>query len=155
LEDTPSLDGIPLAEALDAAIAADGRYEWRNMTGIVVVRQARAWTDAADPLNRPVRNLAIASDSLWGVLVGLRDFVYTSRFVNSNRGTTVSLRVNAGTVLDALNQLAVQSEQSMWLASYRSSGQASDDGWGLRFELRNAKHVTCVTAGQSSISPQQ
>jgi hypothetical protein len=97
LEDTPSLDGIPLAEALDAAIAADGRYEWRNMTGIVVVRQARAWTDAADPLNRPVRNLAIASDSLWGVLVGLRDFVYTSRFVNSNRGTTVSLRVNAGT----------------------------------------------------------
>jgi hypothetical protein len=152
LEETPSLDGLTLDEALDAAVA-DGRYEWRNMGGIVVVRLARAWTDPADPLNRPVRNLAITGDSLSTVLVGLRDFVYTNRFVSPNRGTKVSLRVNSGTLLDVLNQLVRQSDQSMWLASYRSSAQAGDDGWGLRFELRDATHVTCVATGRRLVSP--
>lgn len=46
--------GVPLRQALDAVIAADRRYEWREVDGVVVVRPRAAWRDAGHPLLRRV-----------------------------------------------------------------------------------------------------
>jgi len=46
--------GVPLSQALDAAVAADRRYEWRAIDGVVVVRPRQAWRDPEHPLLRPV-----------------------------------------------------------------------------------------------------
>jgi hypothetical protein len=46
--------GVTLRQALDAAVAADGRYEWRDVDGVVVVRPRAAWRDPEHPLLRRV-----------------------------------------------------------------------------------------------------
>jgi hypothetical protein len=46
--------GVTLRQALDAAVGADRRYEWRYIDGVVVVRPASAWRDAEHPLSRMV-----------------------------------------------------------------------------------------------------
>lgn len=50
--------GRTLREVLDAMIAVDPRYEWREMQGVIVVRPAAAWHDPESILFRlvpPVR----------------------------------------------------------------------------------------------------
>jgi hypothetical protein len=42
--------GVTLRQALDAAVSADRRYEWRDVDGVVVVRPVAAWHDATHPL---------------------------------------------------------------------------------------------------------
>lgn len=56
--------GVPLRHALDAAVAKDRRYEWREMDGVVVVRPRAAWNDPRHPLHLP-------SDVSTGTLLGL------------------------------------------------------------------------------------
>jgi hypothetical protein len=46
--------GLTLSQALDAAVASDRRYEWRNIDGVVVVRPKAAWRDGDHPLLRRV-----------------------------------------------------------------------------------------------------
>jgi hypothetical protein len=46
--------GVPMRLALDAVVAKDRRYEWREMDGVVVVRPRPAWRDPGHPLLRPV-----------------------------------------------------------------------------------------------------
>ena len=153
--ETPPLGGSTLAGALDSAINADGRYEWRRAGEMIVVRPKGAWTDPADPLNRRVRNLRATGLSPTGVLLGLRDFVYTNRFVpDPKHWGTVSLRVDSGTVIDALNQLTLAADQAMWLSSYQSTtAQRPIPGWGLTFEVRGAEHVTGGSYSPQRVSP--
>jgi hypothetical protein len=49
---TIDLRGVTLRQALDAAVAADRRYEWRYVDGVVVVRPAASWRDFDHPLSR-------------------------------------------------------------------------------------------------------
>ena len=56
--------GVPLRHALDAAVAKDRRYEWREMEGVVVVRPRAAWHDPRHPLHLP-------SDVSTGTLLGM------------------------------------------------------------------------------------
>jgi hypothetical protein len=46
--------GRPLRAVLDAIVAEDPRYEWREDSGVFVVRPAVAWTDRDDVLYRGV-----------------------------------------------------------------------------------------------------
>lgn len=46
--------GLTLRQALDAAVASDRRYEWRDIDGVVAVRPKAAWRDRDHPLLRPV-----------------------------------------------------------------------------------------------------
>ena len=56
----------PLRDVLDAMVAADPRYEWRELDGVVVVRPVEAWTDPASALNNSVARVklddVVASD---------------------------------------------------------------------------------------------
>jgi hypothetical protein len=46
--------GLTLRQALDAVVAVDRRYEWRDVDGVPVVRPKTAWRDAGHPLSRMV-----------------------------------------------------------------------------------------------------
>jgi hypothetical protein len=49
--------GVTFRQALDAAVSADRRYEWREIDGVLVVRPAGAWRDSTHPLLRSAATL--------------------------------------------------------------------------------------------------
>ena len=48
------VSGLTLRAALDAVVAADPRYAWRYVDGVVVMRPVAAWNDPGHPLHRLV-----------------------------------------------------------------------------------------------------
>jgi hypothetical protein len=46
--------GKPLAEVLDAIVAADARYEWREDNGVILIRPVAAWADPMSSLHAAV-----------------------------------------------------------------------------------------------------
>jgi hypothetical protein len=133
LKDVPAFPISSRDEALKAVVDADPRYEWRAIGDFVVVRPKSAWNDSADPFNRPVRNLRVENAMSNGVLLGLRDFIYTNRFavVPGPRGMPVSFEVQSGTVVDVLNRLMESADTVLWIASYRPNAQPGQrfPGW--------------------------
>ena len=101
--------GLRLAQALDAAVAADRKYAWRAMDGVVVIRPVSAWNDSLHPLLTPVAPLRLEG-------VRVSELVHAVRRV-VDRGApppapprgdeaTVSLDFAGGTLLDLLNAAA-------------------------------------------------
>jgi hypothetical protein len=54
--------GVTLRQALDAVVAKDRRYEWRDVDGVVVVRPRAAWHDPEHPLLRRVPAAGVRPD---------------------------------------------------------------------------------------------
>ena len=81
--------GVTLRQALDAAVSADHRYEWRNVDGVVVVRPRQAWRQAEHPLLRPV----------------------TAAQLND---AGMSMDVEGGTVFDVINMAVRTHGRSQW-----------------------------------------
>ena len=146
---------IAVSRALDAVVAADSRYEWHMVAGTAVIRPREAWTDTADPLNRRVPPTQLTNQTSNGVLERLSNLIFYNQFTledeHSHLGIPVSFQMRAGTVVDALNQLAEQAGQIMWVAYARPRDNA--DGWNvcqtlgscrfaLQFELRDAEHAS-------------
>jgi hypothetical protein len=147
-KDIPAFPVASRNEALKAAVDADPRYEWRTIGDFVVVRPKIAWNDSADPFNRPVRNLRVENATSNGVLRGLRDFIYTSRFaVLPGGGSPVSFDVQSGTVVDALNRLMESADTVLWIASYRPNAQLDQryPGWDLQMRLMDATTLHGLT----------
>jgi hypothetical protein len=141
LKNVPPFPVSSRDEALKAVVDANPRYEWRAIGDIVLVRPKSAWNDAGDPFNRPVRNLRVENATDSGVLVGLRDFIYTARFaLPQSQGTPVAFDVQSGTVVDVLNRLMVTADAVLWIGSYRPNAQAGQrfPRWDLQFQLRDA-----------------
>ena len=139
LQNVPEFPISSRDEALQTAVDANPRYEWRPIGDFVVVRPKKAWNDSADPFNRPVRNLRVENATPTGVLSGLRDFIYTNRFavVSRAQGTPVSFEVQSGTVVDVLNRLTESAATVLWTASYRPNPQPGQryPGWDLQMRL--------------------
>jgi hypothetical protein len=87
------LRGRPLREALDAVVAADRRYEWRDVDGVAVVRPRAAWSDREHPLLQPVTAAQLEDAG-------------------------VPMEVEGGTLFDLLN--AIVRTQGQWQWSLRS-----------------------------------
>ncbi|HXG88922.1 MAG TPA: hypothetical protein VNJ02_11340 [Vicinamibacterales bacterium] len=119
------LAGGTLAEALNAAVSVDERYEWRFVDDVVVVRPKTAWTNPADPLNFQVRNLEFTNVTVGSALSRLQRLIYSSGPAYDGAGFAdrFSMRVDSGTVLDALNELTKSSAKVMWLAEYSRGSQ--------------------------------
>jgi hypothetical protein len=148
LTNVPAFPTSSRDEALKAAVDADPRYEWRAIGDFVVVRPKSAWNDSADPFNRPVRNLRIENAMSNGVLLGLRDFIYTNRFaVVRGQGRPVSFEVQSGTVVDALNRQMESADTVLWIASYRPNAQLGQryPGWDLQMQLMDATLLRGLT----------
>lgn len=163
-----SLDPEPIdvSRAVDAVVAADPRYEWHMVAGIAVVRPREAWTDPADPLNHRVPAVQITNEPPNGVIMGLSNLIFYDQFTlepgagilgPAAMGTPVSFPMKAGTIIDALNQLAEQTGLIMWVAWARP--RENPDGWNvcqtpgschfdLQFDLRNAQRISGTVATQ-------
>jgi hypothetical protein len=101
--------GRRLREVLDAIVAEDPRYEWREDNGVVVVRPAAAWTEREDVLYRAIG--AIRFDDI-GVAEALRlaAEMFGSEpetFQRDDMGDAKRFNVDLppGTILEALNGL--------------------------------------------------
>jgi hypothetical protein len=149
LKDVPAFPISSRDEALKAAVDADPRYEWQAIGDFVVVRPKSAWNDSADPFNRLVRNLRVENATSSGVLLGLRDFIYTNRFAvpPGHQGGPVSFEIQSGTVVDALNRLMESADAVLWSASYRPNAQLGErlPSWDLQMQLRNATGLDGLT----------
>lgn len=101
--------GRPLRAVLDAIVAADPRYEWRDDAGVAVLRPAMAWTDKDDFLHRSVGAIRFddvgVSDALQLVVALFGQDLHPSQrntLANTKRFT---LDVPPGTVLEGLNAI--------------------------------------------------
>jgi hypothetical protein len=152
-------EAMDVSRAVDAAVAADARYEWRMVGGTAVVRPREAWTDPADPLNHRVPAVQLTNETTIGILDGLSDLIFYNQFTPRHlaNGSPVSFPMNAGTIVDALNQLAEQADQMMWVAYARP--RDNPNGWDvcqtpgnchadLEFDLRDGTHITGGVASQ-------
>lgn len=129
-------------------------------------RPREAWTDPADPLNHRVPAVQITNEAPNGVLLGLSNLIFYNQFRlepggelrgPAAMGTPVSFPTRAGTIIDALNQLAEQTGLIMWVAYARP--RDNPDGWNvcqtpgschsdLQFDLRNAQRISGTVATQ-------
>jgi hypothetical protein len=154
LDDTPPLSFSTLEDGLNASVGADTRYEWRKVGDFVVVRPIRAWDDPSNPFNLPIRGLKVVNEPAGGVLLGIRDLIYTNTFaVNDpkvgSRPMPVSFEVQAGTVVDVLNEMTLAADQVMWVASYRPLGLPGRwPEWDLSLELRDAKRSNAFSGSR-------
>jgi hypothetical protein len=100
--------GRSLRAVLDAIVAADPRYEWRDEAGVIVLRPAAAWMDRENTLHRSLAPLRYES-------IGIREAVHIVATLfgaylplsqaddlgDNNR--RFSLNLPTGSLLDALN----------------------------------------------------
>ena len=137
--DPPDAIALSLDDALDAALAAHPGYEWRRTDDVIVVRPVGAWTDAADPFNRPVRNFRAERTNESQVLEGIRRLVSTGVYRDEHRlsGTPVDFSVESGTVVDLLNALARSADITFWQGGYQPRGQ----NLSVSLSLVNDRHL--------------
>jgi hypothetical protein len=130
-----TLTGLTLRSALDALVAVDPRYEWREMSGVIVFRPATAWVDSADPLNRlfgSMRhdNVPVATP-IGEILAMLGAPEYArNNFSDSRR---ISVDLPAGSALDHLNGLIRSHGEMCW-----QWGEMDDDDF--RRNWSNKRH---------------
>jgi hypothetical protein len=143
---------LDVSHAIDAVVTEDPRYEWHWVGDTAVIRPREAWTDPADPLNRRVPPAQLTNETTNHVFLRLTNLIFYNQFTldhNPTPGVPVSFQMKAGTVVDALNQLAQQAGQVMWVAYARPRDNPT--GWDvctnigschfdLEFEVRDAEH---------------
>jgi hypothetical protein len=154
---------LDVSHPVDALVREDPRYEWHLVGETAVVRPREAWTDPADPLNRRVPAAQLTNQTTNGVLERLSNLIFYNQFTlddeHNHLGIPVSFELKAGTVVDALNQLAEQAGQVVWVAWARP--RDNPNGWDvctnfgschsdLEFDIRDAEHYN----GGVSTQPQ-
>jgi hypothetical protein len=152
---------LDVSHPVDALVREDPRYEWHLVGDTAVIRPREAWTDPADPLNRRVPAAKLTNETTNHVLFRLSNLIFYNQFTPypTQHGIPVSFQMNAGTVVDALNQLTEQAGQVMWVAWARP--RDNPNGWDvcttpggpnchadLDFELWDAEHPTVGVSTQ-------
>ena len=101
--------GKPLRVVLDAIVAADPRYEWREDNGVAVLRPATAWTDTNDFLHRSAAAIrfddAGVSDALQLVIGLFGEDLHPSQRNTLADPKRFNLDVPPGTVIEALDAI--------------------------------------------------
>ena len=109
--------GVTLRQALDAVVAKDRRYEWRDVDGVVVVRPRAAWRDREHPLLREVGPVHLRDARMPDVVDAVRRAIHIGvrdSSASSNGERRLSLDFAGGTLLDLLNALARAHGRVQW-----------------------------------------
>ena len=101
--------GRSLRVVLDAIVAADPRYEWRDDNGVAVLRPTTAWTDTEDFLHRSAAAIRFddvgVSDALQLVIALFGEDLHPSQRNTLADPKRFNLDVPPGTVIEALNAI--------------------------------------------------
>lgn len=129
--------GRTLREVLELAGAADPRYTWRVVDGMVLIRPAAAWGDSADPLFALVpavhlEDVAMA-EAVRKVLtqLGAADQAFSS-FPDTK---IVSLTVGQGTALDLMTALVKAHGALCWTLEAAEPEEVQKTGLRHRLTL--------------------
>lgn len=110
--------GRPLRAVLDAIVAADSRYEWRDDDGVVVLRPSAAWSDRGNALYRSVgaiRFADVGAADVLRIVAGLfGEDLLASQRDDMRDPKRFSLDLPPGTILDALNGIVRAHGQLAW-----------------------------------------
>ena len=106
--------GRTLREVLDAMIAVNPQYEWREMDGVIVIRPVAAWNDGANLLFTMVPPVRMIDTTLQKAVERLALEVGDPRPVSNISGKVLSLDLPQGTVLDLANAILRAHGELAW-----------------------------------------
>jgi hypothetical protein len=119
--------GGTLRAALDAFVALDPRYEWRDMNGVLVMRTRGAWTNRRDVLNQPVRDVDWRDVDVIAAFNRVARLLYPASPHDAFEGMTrahdrpFSVHVSEGTLLDVLDAAVRADGELGWAVCYGSA----------------------------------
>lgn len=121
--DRVTLRGLTGTEALSKLVEFDPRYQWAEISGVIVVRPVVAWNDSLDFLHRKV-SVTFTDQNIAGALTAVLNSVGRDQFHGERTLTTAqanrkfSLPVTVGSVLDVLNAIVRTHGELQWAVSY-------------------------------------
>jgi hypothetical protein len=127
---TADVRGMTVRRALDALVAADPRYAWRSLDGVVVVRPVVAWTAPNHPLHAATPPVTLRSVTLADGLLVLASALNRPGAPGSfDDRRRFSLNFRGGTALDLVNAIARARGTVVWslAAQEGPSGNMSGD----------------------------
>jgi hypothetical protein len=155
-----------LRNVLDAMVAADGRYEWREDDGVIVVRPVDAWSGGTSLLNNVVDGVSlndVAATELLGVLTRMVGVTATP---SQGVGDTTRFSVDiprGNTLLQALNAIVRAHGTLTWTIEPPNPRDpafpitmslrlgATGVGFGIPTSaLKSASRVTCCGRSRTS-----
>ncbi len=106
--------GQTLHAVLDAIVAVDPRYEWRDLRGVIVVRPATAWNDLENVLARPTPAVRLIDVTPQAAVEALAKHLnHPSPIAGIPNGTPLSIDEPPGTVLDLANAI-LRAHGELW-----------------------------------------
>ena len=126
-----AVDGLTLREALDAFVAADPRYVWRDADGVIVIRPVAAIADDGHPLHRFVPSVlleeVVSNSAVDAINMAVGHFKGPAESLPGAK--RFSLDFPGGAIVDLLNAIS------------QSHGEL---GWTLRAGWTVASHRQLV-----------
>jgi hypothetical protein len=129
VDDRTPLVGLTIGRALNALVAADPRYAWREH-GMLIIRPVEAWRDATNFLNQSVGPIDERRRPAIDIVKGLYDqkglrLIWSSGGVignptqiKSDLHQLISVTLPTSTILDVLNAITKSHGQLGWLIQY-------------------------------------
>jgi hypothetical protein len=130
------LTGMTLQTALDALVALDPRYQWRDLDGVIVFRPATTWADPSNRLHGLMGGLRLGDTTAakaigaFMALLGAPDHTRNS-FPDTR---TFSLDIPQGSVLDVLNGISRSHGELCWEWEELTPSDSAFSG-GSRFRV--------------------
>jgi hypothetical protein len=140
-----------LRDALDGFLRMDPRYEWRDVSGVFVVRSRAAWADAHGTLTLPVHDIDWQDVDTVGAFNRIARLLYPNAVhdpfdgVPPSRTRVFSVQLREGTILDLLNAVARADGQLGWSVLYGTPASAK------RFALTLGHYGNGPTFGWPSL----
>ena len=129
-EDKTPLIGMTVGRALDALVAVDRRYAWREQDGVLILRPVEAWRDRTHFLNEIVGSTDERKRRAIDIVKGLYErkglrinWSSGGGVGNPTQGGTdldlpMSVTLPPSTMLGVLNAIARSHGQLSWLVEY-------------------------------------
>ena len=129
-EDRTTLIGLTVGKALDALVAADPRYAWREQDGVLIIRPVEAWPDGTHFLSEIVGPIHEKGQRAMDIVKRLYDrkglrIQWSSGGVigeppkrEGDLDLPISVTLPTTTMLDVLNAITKSHGQLGWLVEY-------------------------------------
>lgn len=124
-----STSGRTLREVLDAMVAADARYEWREMGGVIAVRPVSAWNDSNSLLFRQVAPVQLTDVSPQAAVLRVAQVLGRAEPLSFPDGRPLSVDLPEGTVLDLVNAILRAHGELTWELTPETNREAVRQGY--------------------------